>query len=308
MKNHLKLTHFVIVTYNGERFIEACIKAIQNESPNSPIHIVDNGSNDRTLDILSTLGIDVLQTGENLGFGRANNIGISNALQRGAEHVFLVNQDAYLETGSLTKFYSKQEIHTPALHAFVQLNGEGSRLDEKFRSHYMSHSYCPNLLDDLFFNRTKSSYETRFANAAAWVIPKDILLAIGGFNPSFFHYGEDDNYINRLHFHGYKLLLHPDCIVYHDREDRPKSQYFTDSSAKKRLFLQRISHPSNNQSRRKIQSSLTLTYLKKRLRGQSKANCIEHLQLEFLKETSLSRIIQNRDKSSKPGPSFLSIN
>ena len=307
MSDLLQSTHFVVVTYNGERFIEKCIKAILHESPGSPIHVIDNGSSDKTLDILNTLKVSVHRTEKNLGFGRANNIGISKALKDGADFVFLINQDAYIQKGSLKTFLSKPESRLTCLHAFMQLNGEGSRLDGKFKSHYLSEEYCPGYQDDLYFNRMKSSYETRFANAAAWIIPRGVLTTIGGFNPSFFHYGEDDNYVNRLHFHGKKLLLHPDCVVFHDREGRPPSHYFEDANAKKRLFLLRISSPSNKLTVNDIQSNLKITLLKKRLRGSKKDDCIEHLQLEFLKHNSLSSIVSNRDLSATQGPSFLPI-
>ena len=305
MMNQLQDTHFVIVTYNGERFIKTCIEAIHNESPTSPIHIIDNGSNDRTLDILSTLGVSVLKAGKNLGFGRANNLGISNALKQGAKHVFLINQDAYIEAGSLKRFFSKPQSQTTNLHAFLQLNGEGTRLDQKFKSTYLLDHHCPDFLDDSFFNRLQSSYEARFINAASWIAPRELLMQIGGFNPSFFHYGEDDNFVNRLFFHGFKLMLHPDCIVKHDREDRPSSQYFDDTPKKQRLFLQRISHPSNEMSSDDILKKTQRNYWKKRLRGSKRSNIIERIQLDFLKVNSVEEIVINRELTKTKGPHFL---
>ena len=224
MKDPLQATHFVVVTYNGEAFIEKCIDAIREETPSSSIHVIDNGSKDNTLSILDTLGVTPIHTNENLGFGKANNIGISKALSLDAQYVFLINQDAYLEKGSLHRFFDKPESKHIALHAFLQLNGEGDRLDSKFSSHYLTETYCPGLLNDLYFGKLQSSYVSKFVNAAAWLMPKELLMNVGGFNPSFFHYGEDDNFVHRLHHHGYELLLHPDCRVHHDREERPKSK------------------------------------------------------------------------------------
>lgn len=303
--HQLKNTHFVIVTYNGERFIKACIQAIQNESPTSPVHVIDNGSNDHTLHILSTLGVSVLETGKNLGFGRANNIGISTALKQGAKHVFLINQDAYIQAGSLKRFFSLPESQTTNLHAFIQLNGEGSKLDQKFKSNYLLDHHCPNFLDDTFFNRVQSSYEVQFINAASWILPRKLLMQLGGFNPSFFHYGEDDNYVARLHHHGFKLMLYPECIVHHDRGDRPKSKYFDDKPKKERLFLQRISHPSNRESSHEILKKTKRNYWKKRLRGSKKSNIIERIQLDFLMTNSIQDIVRNRNLTKTKGPHFL---
>ena len=305
MIDPLQSTHFVVVTYNGEPFIEKCINAIQEESPSSPIHAIDNGSVDNTLSILDSLGVSPIKTNENLGFGKANNIGISRALSLNAEHVFLINQDAYLEKGSLLRFFEKPESNQTALHAFIQLNGIGDRLDSKFSSHYLTEAYCPDFLDDLYFNTLKSTYISKFVNAAAWLIPKALLLKVGGFNPSFFHYGEDDNYVHRLHHHGYELMLHPDCKVHHDREDRPQSEFFNDTKSKERLFLQRISLPSNQEDSRQILRRTKRTYWKKRLRGYSKESIIEAIHIDFLHRTAISDIIKNRDTTKSLGPNFL---
>lgn len=307
MIDSLQSTHFVVVTYNGESFIKKCLDAIQEESPSSPIHVIDNGSVDNTLSILDSLGVSPIKTNENLGFGKANNIGISRALSLNAEHVFLINQDAYLEKGSLIRFFEKPESNQTALHAFIQLNGIGDRLDSKFSSHYLTEAYCPDFLDDLYFNTLKSTYTSKFVNAAAWLMPKDLLLKVGGFNPSFFHYGEDDNYVHRLHHHGYELMLHPDCRVHHDREDRPQSEFFNDTKSKERLFLQRISHPSSQSRAEHILRQTKLNYWKKRLRGHSLESIIEAIHLNFLDRNPINEIVKNRETSKKQGPHFIDL-
>lgn len=307
MNGPLQSTHFVVVTYNGEGFIKQCIDSIREETSSSPIHVVDNGSNDNTLSILNTLGVSPIKSNENHGFGKANNIGISTALSLNAEHVFLINQDAYLEKGSLTRFFEKPESAQTALHAFIQLNGRGDRLDPKFSAHYLTPAYCPGFLDDLYLRNIQSTYISKFVNAAAWLMPRKLLMTVGGFNPSFFHYGEDDNYVHRLHHHGYELLLHPDCIVHHDREDRPQSEFFNDTKSKERLFLQRISHPSHDSNAPEILRNTKSNYWKKRLRGYSKESIIETIHLDFLRNNPISAIVQNRDVTKSTGPHFLNF-
>ena len=307
MRGPLQSTHFVVVTYNGEAFIENCIHAIRAETPSSPIHVIDNGSQDKTLSILNSLGISPIKTNENLGFGKANNIGISKALSLNAEHVFLINQDAYLEKDSLIRFFDKPESKHIALHAFLQLNGTGDRLDSQFRSRYLRHEFCSNFFEDLYFNKPKPIYTIAFANAAAWLMPRELLLKVGGFNPSFFHYGEDDNYVHRLHHHGYELLLHPDCLVHHDREDRPQSEFFNDSQSKERLFLQRISLPSNDSDAAHIMRKTRSNFWKKRIRGHSKESIIETIHLDFLRRTPIGGIIKHRNMTKNQGPHFLEI-
>lgn len=58
-----------------------------------------------------------------------------------------------------------------------------------------------------------------FVNAALWLIPCRVLRRVGGFSSLFYHYGEDVDFVHRLHYHGYKVGY---CPVYgcHDREQR----------------------------------------------------------------------------------------
>src|SRR5690606_31512456 len=59
-----------------------------------------------------------------------------------------------------------------------------------------------------------------FVNAAGWLLSRNILENIGGFDPIFFHYGEDDNYCQRAQYHGFKIGIVPNAFLLHDREDR----------------------------------------------------------------------------------------
>ena len=56
--------------------------------------------------------------------------------------------------------------------------------------------------------------------AAHWLISIDCLKKVGGFSPTFPHYGEDDNYIQRTKYFNYKIGIVPNANAIHDRADR----------------------------------------------------------------------------------------
>lgn len=89
----------VIVTYNGTEWIEECLHSLRNSTLECTIIVVDNNSSDHTLDIIRDQfpAIKTIPQDTNLGFGRANNIGISYALKQRTEYVFLLNQDTKVE-------------------------------------------------------------------------------------------------------------------------------------------------------------------------------------------------------------------
>jgi GT2 family glycosyltransferase len=63
---------------------------------------VDNGSTDGSDDVVEREfpEVELIRTGANLGFAGGNNVGIRRALERGADWVLLMNNDAELEPGS----------------------------------------------------------------------------------------------------------------------------------------------------------------------------------------------------------------
>lgn len=70
----------IVITYNGEKWVDACFSSLTNAKlSNHTILAVDNGSTDRTIQILEDKfpSVKIIKNKSNLGFGKANNIGFS---------------------------------------------------------------------------------------------------------------------------------------------------------------------------------------------------------------------------------------
>lgn len=188
-----------------------------------PVIIVDNASTDGTINFIETHYPDVtiIKQFENLGFGQANNIGIRYALDQGAEHVFLLNQDAYLVDDALEQLCTFQKQYPEyGILSPIHITGDQKKLDKNF-SNYLLHEKSGKFYSDFVLkNILAAVYEVPFVNAAAWLISKTCLETVGGFDPLFFHYGEDDNYCQRANYHNIKIGVLPECYVIHDREKR----------------------------------------------------------------------------------------
>lgn len=214
----LNLTNIIIVTYNAMPWIDRCLQSTDNY----PVIVVDNASTDQTVAHIQSNypKVTLLPQDQNLGFGQGNNAGISFALKQGAEQVFLLNQDAYLVEECLHSLIKKQQQYPEfGILSPVHLNGKGDALDRNF-GNYISYQNAPKLLSDLLINKIKELYEVPFVNAAGWLVSKKCLETVGGFDPIFFHYGEDDNYCQRVLFHGFKIGVVLEAFLLHDREDR----------------------------------------------------------------------------------------
>ena len=226
------MVSIIIVTYNAMQWLSKTLSSIPDEFP---VIVIDNNSSDKTLDFIKNNypQIKVLPQSENLGFGKANNLGISYALNNGAEYVFLLNQDAYLHPRAVEKLLDVHKSN-PQLGIIspLHLNGKGDNLDVGFLN-AITNSGLEHFNDNFKAQKLNSVYELPFVNAAAWLLPKQTLDIVGGFDPIFFHYGEDDNFCQRVLFHGFKIGVVTDAIINHDRENRtPKkvemysAQYF----------------------------------------------------------------------------------
>ncbi len=209
----------IIVSYNFEKWISRCLNSLQASSHPTDIIVIDNCSKDRTVEIIKKEypRVRLIANKANLGFGRANNIGMQIALKEGYDAVFLLNQDAWIGNDTLAAL-AEQSMRHPEFGILspVHLNGSESELDKGFASYAQ-------LASTKDLTTSQEPIACPFINAAFWFIPVSTLHKVGGFSPLFYHYGEDKDYVNRLHFHQYKIGYLPTVYGCHDREFRKVS-------------------------------------------------------------------------------------
>ncbi|HMH22010.1 MAG TPA: glycosyltransferase family 2 protein [Puia sp.] len=219
-----RLVYCIIVTYNGLTWIAKCLDSLAQGSYPCPVLVIDNGSTDGTLAYIEENfpHIRLIRSEKNMGFGQANNIGLKMALEEGAEHVFLLNQDAWVEVDTIRDLVAAQ-VENPQFGILspLHLNGLANALDSYFAGYLMQSDlkeWTSSWL--LGWPEHPLIVDTHFVNAAAWLISAGCLRRTGGFDPIFFHYGEDLNYAQRVLFHGFRIGIHTGARICHDREQR----------------------------------------------------------------------------------------
>lgn len=208
----------VIVTYNGLKWIEKCIESLIRSTMSPDVFVIDNGSTDGTVEFLKQQGNCkfLRESNTNLGFGKANNVGLRHGYLEGYEYFLLLNQDAWVEENVIEHLVSNMRVEKQfGILSPMHFNGSGTGFDYLFESYL---SRMESYQKDLEANNLSSGlYESRFINAACWLVSRTTLKEVGLFHPLFEHYGEDDNYLDRLHHKGMKLGLDPHVKIYHDR-------------------------------------------------------------------------------------------
>jgi GT2 family glycosyltransferase len=219
----LKTVITIIVTYNGLKWIDGCLRSVKDSIYPSRIHVIDNGSTDGTIVFIREHYPEVMLTVSpyNLGFGQANNIGMKKALDEHADYVFLLNQDAFVAPDTIGALIG---VHTadPTMGIIspLHLNGKGDAMDTNFLEYFLRSSVRDWAEGILLEKGRQSLVSTDFVNAAAWLITADCLKQTGGFDPIFFHYGEDDNYAQRVRYRNFGIGVFTQARIRHDRESR----------------------------------------------------------------------------------------
>lgn len=211
----------IIVNYNTRNITLKCIDSIYKHTSdvNFEIILVDNNSKDGSYDFFSKRDdIIYIYSNENLGFGRANNLGISKA--RG-KYVFFLNSDTLLINNAIALFFNYLE-RMPS-----HVAGVGAYLLDINYCHI--HSYgvfptCTNQCLDVIkrkmpFQRKENIYKkeditVEYITGADLFIRKSVLDKVGLFDSTFFMYYEETDLQYRITKAGYifKIITQPKII------------------------------------------------------------------------------------------------
>lgn len=223
----------IIVSFNGENFISQCIEPLYKAEKNIDILVIDNHSTDNTLKLLENYpDIKLIINNDNFGFGYANNIGFKYALDNNYDYAYLLNQDARINAKDILKLVKIQQKNPEfGIVSPIQVFEGKNKIDLGFNN-----ALTQALRDDYILENPvkKEIYPTiNTMQAAHWLISRDVIKKTGGFSPIFFHYGEDNNYCQRVRYKGFKLGIVPSVKGVHDRENR-------NDSASKRFYIETI--------------------------------------------------------------------
>lgn len=292
----------IIVTYNAMQWVERCFSSLEKSSIQNDVFVVDNGSSDGTQGYIKNNYPTVIfkQSETNLGFGKANNVGLQYALDNHYDYVYLLNQDAWVMPDTFEELIKVQQENLDyGILSPMQLQGNGKNFDKNFRNFTLYRSLNDVFpIDDFYFNDLKEVYEVDFVMAAHWLISVDCLKKVGGFSPTFPHYGEDDNYIQRARYFNYKIGVVPIANAIHDRADRVISReqqmYFN-----YKKWLVKMSNPLNYKAHFKyLIIKDTISQIKK-YRSFVPINYCSKLLIDY------NKIIENKQYSINNEKAFL---
>lgn len=217
----------IIVNYNTRDLTLQCLNSVYKKTKhlNFEVIIVDNASSDDSVEVLRKEYPQVCLIGskENLGFGRANNIGIK---QSSGRMLFLLNPDTILINNAIYELYSflcsheniaicggqlydmdLNKTHSYSL-LFPSINWELNIFSRGLISWFLSHRFDENIRRDGYSS-------VAYITGADMMIRRTIIDKYGAFNPTFFMYFEETELSYRYKKNGMAIAYTPAAKIVH---------------------------------------------------------------------------------------------
>jgi|GEM_PF-1133180 len=213
------LVFVLVLNYNSFDDTVECVAHLRkNAYPNYRLLVIDNASPDGSGARLAGVipSIELLLLSRNTGYAGGNNTGITLALEAGARYVLILNPDIRLAEDAVGEYVRLMEGHGDiGILSPLQLSREGGPIDAKFEQSVLRrHDYDGATL----MNAGKDALiEVSLVLGASMMIRADTFRTIGGFDPLFFAYGEEEDLCRRTISRGIRIAVTGAAPVIHLR-------------------------------------------------------------------------------------------
>lgn len=228
-----------VVTYNCKEKAVKTVNSLLKNTNKYPfcLTVYDNASRDGTAEALMGLdGVNVVETGANLGFGKAHNLALYNNL--GKYHA-VINPDIIIDSDVLAALcdvleqnpdiamitprilnrdgsvQNLQKREVKAKYLFLGRFAKFGGIFKKMRDEYTSFTLDSNGFADI-----------EFCTGCFFLIRSEVFLGLGGFDERFFMYLEDADLSKRVKELG-RIVYYPAVSVTHlwERESAKSFKY-----------------------------------------------------------------------------------
>jgi GT2 family glycosyltransferase len=210
----------IVLNWCGEEDTVACVESLRRSTyPRLSILVVDNASPDGSGDRLRArlAGVEVLQTGANLGYAGGNNRGFDRVLKDAADYVLVLNNDTVVDPECVAALVETARRADAALVAPKILYHDAPHL-----IWYAGGDFLPARAlgrhrreGELDATSPARAEPITFATGCCFLIRADVLRALGGFDESYFAYVEDVELSLRITRAGLRMFVEPNARLYH---------------------------------------------------------------------------------------------
>lgn len=220
----------IIVSWNAKNFLDECLQSIYRNAPQHTFEtiVVDNASNDGAPDLVVNKYPQaiLIRNLENLGFAKANNIGIARST---GKYACLINSDATVLDDCLDRMCLYMDEHSDiAVLGPKVLNPDGSLQPNCREFPTFWKNMCRTLAIDKLFPTSKmfggyymmnwshdTTQEVDYLSGCFMMIRRSAIDQVGLFDENFFFYAEDKDWCKRFWKAGWKVVYFPEAHATH---------------------------------------------------------------------------------------------
>lgn len=202
----------IIVNYNGLKYIKDCFNSLHKNLTNISyeIIVIDNKSTDKSCDYIieNYPEIVLIQSEENFGFGKGNNVAVKKAK---GKYLLLINNDTIVldNLSPIIKFFEKDE----------KLGVVGINMVDANKKYIPAFGNFPNIRNMFQFKEIfntsqklkkgfdKEIYEVDWLTGSFLFLTTRLYREINGFDEDYFMYVEDVDFCKRIADKGYKRIF-----------------------------------------------------------------------------------------------------
>lgn len=231
----------IIVSYNTKKLLEDCLVSIKKNlgKIDYEVIVVDNASSDGSVELIksytSRMPLKFIDSGGNIGFGRANNLGMK--ISKG-KYVLLLNSDTIIEKPFLKEMMEWMDKHLKVgITSCALKNADGSLqgtggyfptllrvfswmffledlplIDKLIKPFHPMHAYSFFYKGTSFFHQEG---ERDWVTGAFFLMKKEVIDKVGYFDPEFFMYTEEVDLCYRIKKAGWKIWYLPKWSIIH---------------------------------------------------------------------------------------------
>ena len=226
----------VVVSWNTREHLVRCLDALETAATGVAVEtiVVDNGSTDGSQAMVAAKfpHVRVIQSADNVGFGRAVNAGAAAGSGRA---MLIANSDCELTPGAVTTLLATLDADVTLGAVFPRLvNPDGTLQPSVHRALPTPWSYAGDIvfasslqyalyrmpaLKRVLLRRTlrrhARAHEVAWAGAACVLVRRTAFEMVGGFDARFFMYMEDVDLCLRVADAGFRLCYIPEAVAVH---------------------------------------------------------------------------------------------
>jgi len=220
----------IIVSWNARKYLDECLASIIRHTDQADIEIivVDNASTDGSQELVqnSYPSVKLIRLDSNLGFAKANNIGIR---QSRGKYLFLINSDVKVHNNFIVPMRGIMEKNPDIGLLGPRIIGSDGKLQQSCFGFPTPWNFlCRALALDTSFPQTKlfcgymmlywehdSFRSVDVINGCFWMARRQALREVGLLDEDYFFFAEDIDWCRRFHEKRWKVVFCPDIEILH---------------------------------------------------------------------------------------------